>query len=178
MENSPSDFLLTHLQALKIEYTLHQHAPVFSMEDCLNLPFLEPDMIFPKNLLLETPTKDRRILLMMPPEKPFRTSVVSKLVHTSRLSFASPATMLQMLHTRPGALSPLGLFCEEAKGIALVLDCDIMTANRLCIHPCDPQQTVVLSMLDFLSSLIPSLGCPYTAIKIPWPEEELQSSRR
>ncbi len=159
--------VLQKLTALHVSYTLHQHPAVHSMDDCLSLPFVTSDMVFAKNLLLETPTRDRRILLMLPPWKPFKTSVVSKLLHVSRLSFASPEVMTQTMFTRPGALSPLGLLAEPARGTMLAIDCQIMTYNQIAMHPCDATETVTMPMLDFLSILVPALECPYVALNIP-----------
>ncbi len=172
---APEDFrssILQQLDQLGISYECHSHAPVYSMDDCVAQPFMAEDIVFAKNLLLETPTKDRRVLLLMAPFKPFKTSVVSKLLGTSRLSFASPATMMRDMFTRPGALSPLGLLAEPANGIMLALDAEIMTYNRIAMHPCRNDETLVMPMLDFLSVLIPALRCPYVAIKIPDPEQD------
>ena len=86
--------VLTKLEALGIPCEVFQHAAAHTMEDCLALPYAAPDVTFCKNILLCNRQQTAFYLYVTPPEKPFRTSVVSKLLGSSRLSFAPPWRMV------------------------------------------------------------------------------------
>lgn len=44
--------VLKHLQALSIPCEVYEHPAVFTMEECLALPYAAPDVTFCKNILL------------------------------------------------------------------------------------------------------------------------------
>ena len=44
--------VLNHLQALSIPCEVYEHPAVFTMEECLALPYAAPDVTFCKNILL------------------------------------------------------------------------------------------------------------------------------
>lgn len=50
--------VLKHLQALSIPCEVYEHPAVFTMEECLALPYAAPDVTFCKNILLWQPPAD------------------------------------------------------------------------------------------------------------------------
>ena len=80
--------VLNHLQALSIPCEVYEHPAVFTMEECLALPCAAPDVTFCKNILLCNRQQTAFYLYVTLPDKPFRTADTSKLLHSSRLSFA------------------------------------------------------------------------------------------
>lgn len=166
---SERSHVLSRLQELGIPYELHDHEEARSMEDCLNLPFLDSDTVFLKNILLTTRQKDQWFLYLTLPDKPYRTADVSKKLETSRLSFAPPEVLPEMLHLESGSLSPLGLWFDEQKAITLVLDRDIYAFSRVAVHPCDNHSTLIFSMDAFRHQVIPSLHHITVDLSVPWP---------
>ena len=92
------------------------------------------------------------------PDKPFRTADTSKLLHSSRLSFAPPKCLPTMLGLESGSLSPLGLWFDEEKRIQLVFDHDVKREGRIAFHPCDNTATVVFAQEVFWTQVVPTLG--------------------
>ena len=129
--------VLTRLREEGFSCEVHEHAAAPTMEDCLALPYAAPDVTFCKNILLCNRQTTAFYLLVMPPEKPFRTSQVSKLLGSSRLSFAPPQALVQMLGLESGSLSPLALWFDEGKRIALVFDKEVRKPGRIAFHPGD-----------------------------------------
>ena len=76
--------VLNHLQALSIPCEVYEHPAVFTMEECLALPYAAPDVTFCKNILLCNRQQTAFYLYVTLPDKPFRTADTSKLRHSSR----------------------------------------------------------------------------------------------
>ena len=55
--------VLKHLQALSIPCEVYEHPAVFTMEECLALPYAAPDVTFCKNILLATASRRRSICM-------------------------------------------------------------------------------------------------------------------
>lgn len=123
--------VLNHLQALSIPCEVYEHPAVFTMEECLALPYAAPDVTFCKNILLCNRQQTAFYLYVTLPDKPFRTADTSKLLHSSRLSFAPSECLPTMLGLESGSLSPLGLWFDEEKRIHLVFDHDVKRKDGL-----------------------------------------------
>lgn len=149
--------VLERLRALDVPCAVYEHAPAYTMEDCLALPYAAPDVTFCKNILLCNRQMTDYYLLVMPPEKPFRTSVVSKLLGSSRLSFAPGGTLPQMLGLESGSLSPLALWFDGDRRITLVLDREVRKEGKIAFHPCDNTATVVFPQDVFWQQVVPAL---------------------
>ena len=149
--------ILARLRELQIPFEEYHHAAAHTMEDCLALPYAAPDVTFCKNILLCNRQQTAFYLYVTQPEKPFRTADVSKLLGTSRLSFAPTELLPQMLHLQSGSLSPLALYEDPDRRIALVLDRGILRGERIAFHPCDNTATVIFTLETFRERVIPSL---------------------
>ena len=110
-----------------------------------------------KNLLLCNTPRTAFYLYVTAPDKPFRTSVVSKRLGSSRLSFAPADCLPAMLHLEPGSLSPLGLWFDPEKKIRLAFDRDVQQEGRIAFHPCDNTATVLFSQQVFWEQVVPAL---------------------
>ena len=97
-----------------IPYELHEHERAFTIDDCLRMPFIGPDVTICKNILLSNRQKTRFYLMLLKPLTPFRTAVVSKALGVSRLSFAPEEALEGRLHLTSGSVSPLGLWFDKA----------------------------------------------------------------
>ena len=146
------------LRTLRLPHEYYEHPAAPTMEACLALPYAAPDVTFCKNILLCNRQQTAFYLLVMPPEKPFRTSEVSKLLGSSRLSFAPPECLPAMLGLESGSLSPLGLWFDEGKQIQLVFDRSIRREGRIAFHPCDNTATVIFTQDVFFDQVVPALG--------------------
>ena len=55
----------------------------------------------------------------------------------------------QLLGLRPGAISPMGLIHDKDHGIQLLIDQDVLSHDRICVHPCVNTQSVAMDTKDF-----------------------------
>ena len=154
---SSKNTIMERVRALGVNHEYHEHAPAHTMEDCLALPYAEPDVTFCKNLLLCNTPRTVFFLYVTDPGKPFRTSDVSKRLGSSRLSFAPPECLPEMLHLEPGSLSPLGLWFDPEQRIRLAFDRDVQREGRIAFHPCDNTATVLFDQRVFWEQVVPAL---------------------
>lgn len=160
-----SETVINYINSLGISCKIFSHSPAFSMDECEKIA-LETGTRLCKNLFLKTTSGSNYYLLMMHPDKKFVTSKVSKLLCSSRLSFASGEEMTDMLRTSPGSLSIMSLIFSECPDITLAIDSDVLKDEYICCHPCDNSQTLKIKTCDILNTLIPSFNVEYKIIDI------------
>ena len=156
------DFLDKH----KIDYKVFFHAPAFSMEECEKIRRKIGAPIF-KNLFLTNKQQTLYYLLMIPADKPFKTKYLSSQLGCARLSFASPEAMKEMLHIDPGAVSPLGLIHDKEMKVKLIVDKDLANTSLYACHPCVNTASVIMTLDDLLSIIIPATGHNHTWVELP-----------
>ena len=96
------------LETLRIPYRMVEHPAAGAMEDLVAVEERLGVRIC-KNLFLCNRQKTVFYLLLIPADKRFKTSVVSKLIGSSRLSFGEEDKLYELLGVRPGSITPLGL---------------------------------------------------------------------
>ena len=141
------------LDALGIEYSRVDHEPAMTMEACIAVDeALGAPMC--KNLLL------------MPGGKPFKTSVLSKQIGSSRLSFADGSYMEQFLDITPGSLSVLGLMNDKDHRVRLLIDADVLAGEYIGVHPCINTSSLRIRTQDLMEKLIPEMGHAPTMVTL------------
>ncbi|NLG24882.1 MAG: prolyl-tRNA synthetase associated domain-containing protein [Clostridiales bacterium] len=149
--------VLAHLERLGIEYSLFEHPPARTIDDC-RASEIALCAVMPRNLFLTPRNASAHYLLIARPSAPFRTAQVSRQIPSSRLSFAGEDDLYRLLRTRPGAIGPLGLIYDRDRAVRLLVDRGLQSAPRLAFHPCDSEASVGLSGDDFFGAFLPSLG--------------------
>lgn len=154
------------LDSLQIPYTRVDHEAAMTMEACVAVDeALGTPMC--KNLLLCNRQCTEFYLLLLPGEKSFKTSVVSKIIGTSRLSFAGAEYMEEFLDITPGSLSVLGLMNDRENRVRLVVDRSILEAEAMGCHPCINTSSLAISTKDLVEKLLPAMGHEMQIIDIP-----------
>ncbi len=159
------DEILEFLDMSEVDYTVVNHSPAFSIEECKKIEKLIDGRIC-KNLFLRTVNGEKRFLLMIDEDKKFVTGKVSKLLGSSRLCFASGEEMEEILSTKPGSLSFLSLYFDKEKAIRFAVDSDILREEYICCHPCDNTSTLKIRTSDVLNVILPKLGAEPIIIEI------------
>jgi Ala-tRNA(Pro) deacylase len=151
----PMAQVLSFLDAHGISFDLRPHAPVFTMADCAALGLPAPHC---KNLLLCNRAGMAHTLLLLPAQKPFRTREASQVLGCSRLSFAGEEAVRRLLHTVPGAVSPMGLIFPEAAGVRLACDRDLLALPKIAFHPLTRDASLLMRTEDFFGRFLPAAG--------------------
>ena len=153
------------LDALGIEYSRVDHEPAMTMSGCIAVDeALGAPMC--KNLLLCNRQCTDFYLLLMPGGKPFKTSVLSKQIGSSRLSFADGSYMEQFLDITPGSLSVLGLMNDRDHRVRLLIDADVLAGEYIGVHPCINTSSLRIRTQNLMEKLIPEMGHAPTMVTL------------
>ena len=145
------------LDSLNIPYTRVDHEPAMTMEACVAVDEALGTVMC-KNLLLCNRQCTDFYLLLMPGDKPFKTSILSKQIGSSRLSFADGSYMEQFLDITPGSLSVLGLMNDREHRVKLLIDADVLGGDTIGVHPCINTSSLAIATADLMEKLIPAMG--------------------
>ena len=150
--------ILALLAENDIPYRYFEHERAFTIEDCVRMPFIDDDVTICKNILLCNRQKTAYYLMLLRPQTPFRTAVVSKALGVSRLSFAPDDTLPELLHLTAGSVSPLGLYFDTDKRITLCYEKAIRDTTEIAFHPCDNSATLIFTQDCFWHRVLPLLN--------------------
>ena len=157
------------LDNLGVDYERVDHEAAMTMEACMEIDtILEATMC--KNLMLCNRQCTDFYILLLPGEKKFKTSVLSKQIGSSRLSFADGQYMEEFLDITPGSLSVLGLMNDHEKRVQLLIDKDVLTGEYIGVHPCVNTASLKLKTTDLVERIIPAMGHNPTYVELPWLE--------
>ena len=145
------------LDSLQIEYQRIDHEPAMTMEACEEID-RTLNAVICKNLLLCNRQKTRFFLLMLPGDKHFKTSVLSKEIGASRLSCATAEDMEALLDITPGSVSVLGLMNDQEGKVELLMDAEVVKGEYFGCHPCINTSSLRLKMTDLLDKILPAIA--------------------
>ena len=158
------------LEQLGIDYDRVSHESADTMEKCaaigeaLGVPVC-------KNLFLCNRQKTEFYLLLMEPDKPFKTKYLSQQIGSARLSFASAEDLADKLGVTPGSATVLGLMNDPDQRVHLLMDRPIYEAEHIGCHPCICTSTLKLKTADILRVFLPHTGHEPKVVELPWTTE-------
>ena len=155
--NGAAELVLARLEEMGIAFEQMTHQPVHTIGDCA--PIEEAlGAVVAKNYFLTTKNRKRFFLCLVRPDARFRTADISRQAGSSRLSFGAEEELAALLHTYPGAVSPLGLVFDGEDAVELLVDGALRQVERIAFHPCDNARTVAMSTEDFFGRFLPGVG--------------------
>ena len=144
------------LDKLGIDYITVDHEAAMTMEACIAVDHALGAAMC-KNLLLCNRQQTAFYLLMLPGEKVFKTSQLSKQIGSSRLSFAQSEPMEKFLNITPGSLSVLGLMNDHDNQVQLLIDEELLQSDYIGCHPCINTSSLRLGVRDLMQTVLPAL---------------------
>lgn len=157
------------LDGLQVEYQRVDHQAAMTMEACVAVDGVLGTKLC-KNLMLCNRQQTEFYLLMIPGEKVFRTSELSKKIGSSRLSFAKPEHMGAFLDITPGSLSVLGLMNDRDNKVRLLIDRDVLAGERIGCHPCVNTSSLGIRTRDLMEVILPAMGHEAQIVELTGPE--------
>ena len=154
------------LDSLGVLYTRVDHSRADTIEACHRV---EQVLGWPicKNLFLCNRQKTQFYLLMLEGDKVFKTKDLSKQLGVSRLSFAGPEDLREILNLQPGSVTVLALKNDKSNMVQLVMDKPIHEGAYVSCHPCISTSTVNFSMADLLEKVLPAVGHAPIVVDLP-----------
>ena len=144
------------LDPLGVAYQRIAHEAAMTMEACAAIDEAL-DAVICKSLLLCNRQQTDFYLLMIPGDKQFKTSALSKQIGSSRLSFASAEHMERLLDITPGSVSVLGLMNDREKQVRLLIDEDVLKGEYFGCHPCINTSSLRLRTDDLMNRILPAM---------------------
>jgi len=148
------DVVIQTLAEWNIPFEHHTHRAAYTIGDCVEMDFIQPEVVICKNIFLCNRQQTQFYLMLLHPDKQFHTAEVSKELGVSRLSFAPDELLPHMLGLLPGAVSPLGLLFDREHQVTLVCDRAIREYSRIAFHPCVNTETVIFQYRDFFEKVL------------------------
>lgn len=159
------------LETLRIPYRMVEHPAAGAMEDLVAVEERLGVRIC-KNLFLCNRQKTVFYLLLIPADKRFKTSVVSKLIGSSRLSFGEEDKLYELLGVHPGSITPLGLVFDEAHQVNLLIDREVLALEEIGMHPLVNTASLAMKTEDLMKVYFPFTGHEPQILDIPGEAEE------
>jgi len=154
------------LDELKIPYRKVEHNEAGSMEDLVEAE-RQLGAVICKNLFLCNRQQTDFYLLLTPGGKRFKTSVVSKLIGSSRLSFGEADMLHELLGVHPGSITPLGLAFDTDHRVNLLIDKDVLAAEEVGMHPLVNTASLAMKTEDLLQVFFKHTGHQPQILEIP-----------
>lgn len=158
------------LDSLGVPYQRIDHEPAMTMEACAAIDRVLNATIC-KNLLLCNRQRTAFYLLMLPGGKVFKTSILSKEIGSSRLSFAPSEDMEKYLDITPGSVSVLGLMNDHNSQVQLLMDEDVLKGEYFGCHPCINTSSLRIATRDLMEKILPAMGHAPRIVTLPREEE-------
>ena len=140
-----------------IPFARLDHPEVHTMEDCQAIDE-RLHMQTVKTLLLCNRQQTAFYLFVTPGDKPFRTKDFSSALGVSRVSFATPEQLLQLLGTVVGAATVFGLLLPSAREVRLVFDRALESSEWYGCTDGTTTGYMKLRTRDVLDRLLPCTG--------------------
>lgn len=156
--------VLEILDELKIQYDLHEHPPVPTVEEALQY-WNKIDATHCKNLFFRNHKGNRHYLVILRHDRLLNIRDLEQRLKQGKISFASPKRMEKYLALSGGSVSVFGLIHDHENHVHLFLDEALEKAESISFHPNENTSTLVISRSSFLSFLKWS-GNSYEFIKL------------
>lgn len=154
--------LISYLKKYDIQYTLHNHLPVFTVEEHNKIKHNLPEIFHTKNLFLKD-DKNNFYLVCMAAETRLDMKSLAKKINARKLTFGSPVELKEHLNILPGHVS---IFCMiYTKIVRLILDKKIWDAEKVGFHPNENSSTLELTHTN-LEKFYNSLNSEKTIMEV------------
>ncbi|MDC2992102.1 prolyl-tRNA synthetase associated domain-containing protein [Pelagibacteraceae bacterium] len=144
--------LLQLLRGKSIDFQIHQHEPLFTVEDSENLRG-EIDGSHSKNLFLKN-KKNSFFLLSCVENAKVDLKKFSLSIDAKNLSFANEKYLDKYLGIKPGSVSPFALLNDKENIVEFYLDEKITKSEIINFHPLINTTTISIKTNDFINFIL------------------------
>lgn len=144
MKESLKQWLAEH----DIQYILHTHPAVFTVPEAkIHCGHISGTHC--KNLFLKNKRDGQLYLVTIPSEKRLDLNQFRKMIGASKVRFAEPEVLSELLGITAGAVSPIGLVNDTEDKVIFMVDEEIWNAKEVCCHPNVNTETLQLLGSEF-----------------------------
>lgn len=140
--------LLDLLREHQFQYQLHEHEPVFTVEEGKHVSE-KIQGAHSKNLFLKDKKKNFFLVSVLD-YKRVDLKALSKMYGKGGLSFGNAEELNQKLKLTPGAVTPYALLHDINNEVTFILDEDFMKYDIVNFHPLQNDLTVSMDIKSFM----------------------------
>ena len=144
--------LLSLLKEQGIEYSKHEHEPLYTVEDSKNNRF-DVAGSHTKNLFLKN-KKNYFCLFSCEEKSVVNLKKFSKSINAVNLSFAKEEYLKKYLGVEPGSVSPYALLNDKNNEVEFYLEDTLYNSKKINFHPLINTATISLETLDFIKFMV------------------------
>ena len=146
------DELIKLLDVKGYNYDLHEHNPLFTVEDSNKLRG-EIAGLHSKNLFLKN-KKNKYYLFSCEEFTKINLKTFSKSLDLGNVSFAKKEYLLELLGITPGSVSPFALLNNTENNIDLYLEDKMHESEYINFHPLSNKATITIKSREFIEFMI------------------------
>jgi Ala-tRNA(Pro) deacylase len=125
---------LEALNRLGIEYELHEHPAVYTIDEVNGLG-LGGNGGWCKNLFLQDGKTKGYCLVVMQQDKKADIKAIKAQIGCKNLRFADEEKLNAVLGLDKGSVTPLGVMNDKDNLVTVLIDIDLQNADRIGVHP-------------------------------------------
>ena len=144
--------LLEILSAKALDFQIHDHDPLFTVEDSEKLRG-EIKGAHTKNLFLKN-KKNNFFLFSCDENAKVDLKQFSKSIDAKNLSFANAEYLEQLLGIKPGSVSPFALLNDKDNVVKFYLDEKLFDSEIINFHPLINTTTISIKTSEFINFLL------------------------
>lgn len=157
--------IYSFLEQNGIRYEKFEHPAVFTCEEAERLCPPMPGA-HTKNLFLRDRKGERHFLVTVGYDKQVDLKMLTKVIGTDKLSFASPERLKKYLGVEPGAATLLGLVVDANRNVEFFIDEALWKADALLCHPLVNTATLAISHAG-IESFLQATEHPVQVVSVP-----------
>lgn len=142
------DSLMAKLDELGVEYQLHHHEAVYTVEESEKIDADIPGTHC-RNLFLRD-KKKKNFLVVLQNATDIDMKKLPPVIGSDRLSFGSADRLWEFLGVRPGSVCPFAITNDTENKVKILLDKSMMETDVVNYHPLLNTMTVSLKPADLL----------------------------
>ena len=135
-----------------VDFQIHNHEPLFTVEDSENLRG-KISGAHTKNLFLKN-KKGEFFLFSCDENANVDLKQFSKSIGAKNLSFANEKYLLEFLGIRPGSVSPYALLNDKGNKVSFYFDEKLFNSELINFHPLVNTTTITTKTGDFVKFII------------------------
>ena len=144
--------LLGILREKNIDFQVHEHKPLYTVEDSEKLRG-KIDGSHTKNLFLKN-KKNEFFLFTCNERAKIDLKQFSKSIDAKNLSFANENYLEKYLGIKPGSVSPYALLNDKENNVSFYLDENLEKSEKINYHPLINDTTITMKTSDFINFIL------------------------
>lgn len=148
------------LEKLNIDYEEVSHQAVFTVKEAKEK--VKINGLGTKSIFLKNKNGDF-YLLILSEEKRADLKKIAHTINSTRLSFASPQELKEILGLEAGGVTPFGIINDKNGSVFLIIDSDLKN-KKLLFHPNVNTKTISISFEDLIR-VVEYLKCEFIIIE-------------